>query len=91
MSVSVSSTLSRRKFLQSVSLTAASAGIVVALLYGPLVLFPITAHSALTRWQLLAASKHGQVWQVETSRRPMKMLPFTAVNQETYSTYLRVA
>ncbi len=63
----------------------------VALLYGPLVLFPITAgQPVLRRSQLLAARKCGQAWQVETSSGSMKMLPFTAINQETYSTYLRV-
>jgi hypothetical protein len=41
-------------------------------------------------WQMLAAKKHSQVCQVESSA-PMNMVTFTTINQETYSTYLRVA
>lgn len=65
----------------------------VALLSGPLVLFAITeAQPALTREQLLAAKKTGaQSWEVRTGSGPMKMLPFTAIGEEQYSTYLRVS
>jgi hypothetical protein len=63
---------------------------IVALLSGPLVLFAIaqTAPTVTTR-QLLTAKKMGpQDWQVETASGPLKMMPFTAISQERYSTYL---
>jgi DUF1680 family protein len=64
-----------------------------ALLVGPVVLFAVTdAQPAVTRAQLLAARKNGtQSWQVETADGAMKMLPFTAISDEQYSTYLRVS
>jgi DUF1680 family protein len=64
----------------------------VALLVGPVVLFAITdAEPKVTRAQLLAAKKNGpQSWQVETASGLVKMLPFTAIGEEQYSTYLRV-
>jgi DUF1680 family protein len=65
----------------------------VALLVGPVVLFAITeAEPKVTRAQLLAAKKSGtQSWQVETAGGPLKMLPFTGIGEEPYSTYLRVS
>jgi DUF1680 family protein len=64
----------------------------VALLVGPIVLFAVTdGEPAATRSQLLAAKKiDAQSWEVATSAGPLKMLPFTAINDEQYSTYLRV-
>ena len=64
----------------------------VALLCGPLVLFAITdAVPVVTAPQLLAAKKVGkQDWQVETAAGPLKALPFTAIADEQYSTYLVV-
>jgi DUF1680 family protein len=64
----------------------------VALLVGPIVLFAITdAQPSLTRVELLAAKKTGsQSWQVETASGATKMLPFTAIGDEQYSTYLQV-
>jgi len=64
----------------------------VALLCGPLVLFAITdVAPAVTARQLLTAKKTGQEsWQVETDRGPMGMLPFTAIGDQHYSTYLVV-
>jgi uncharacterized protein len=64
----------------------------VALLAGPLVLFGITdAQPAVTRAQLLAAKKTApQSWEVTTASQTMKMLPFTAIGEQQYSTYLRV-
>jgi hypothetical protein len=64
----------------------------VALLVGPLVLFAITdSDPKVTRAQLLAATKSGpQSWQVETANGPLKMLPFTEIGEEPYSTYLRI-
>jgi DUF1680 family protein len=65
----------------------------VALMNGPVVLFAITnAPPVVTRNQLLAAKRTGaQRWQVETSRGPMTMLPFTEIGDEGYSTYLKVS
>ena len=64
----------------------------VALLVGPVVLFAVTdADPGVTRAQMLAVKKtDAQSWQVETADGPMKMLPFTAIGDEPYSTYLRV-
>lgn len=62
----------------------------VALLCGPLVLFAIseTAPSVTTQ-QLLTAKKAGQQsWKVETATGPMSMLPFTAIANQQYSTYV---
>ena len=65
---------------------------VVALMHGPLVLFAMTSGDpGVTRKQLLAAKPVGaQRWQVETASGPIIMLPFTAIEDEPYSTYLRV-
>jgi hypothetical protein len=62
----------------------------VALLCGPLVLFAITGTPpVVTGQQLLRARKTGpQNWQVETAAAPLPMLPFTAIADEQYSTYL---
>ena len=64
----------------------------VALLCGPLVLFAITnAPPDVIARQLLAAKKTGnQSWQVETATAPLNLLPFTAISDEPYSTYLIV-
>ena len=64
----------------------------VALLVGPLVLFAITdAQPAVTRAQLLAAKRTGaRSWQAETAGGAMKMLPWTEVGEEGYTTYLKV-
>jgi DUF1680 family protein len=64
----------------------------VALLVGPVVLFAVTdGEPTVTRAQLLAAKKSGaQSWQVEAAGGVMKMLPFTAIEDQEYTTYLRV-
>jgi hypothetical protein len=64
----------------------------VALLRGPVVLFPIApASRQITRQQLLSARDAGSgKWQVQTASTPMTMLPFIAINDEQYSTYLKV-
>jgi uncharacterized protein len=68
----------------------------VALLVGPMVLFAVAnsqsdSQPAITRAQLLAAKRvSAQAWQVETAGGMIKMLPFTAIGDEGYSTYLRV-
>ena len=65
----------------------------VALLRGPLVLFPVTTSPGkVTRQQLLDAKAAGAgKWQVATSSGPMTMLPFTEIEDEQYSTYLKVS
>jgi DUF1680 family protein len=64
----------------------------VALLLGPLVLFAIADKPpVVTSEQLLAAKKVGdQPWQVETASATMNLLPFIAISDEQYSTYLQV-
>jgi DUF1680 family protein len=59
----------------------------VALLYGPLVLFAITEEApALTRAQLLAATRNGDEWSVGS----LHLRSFPAIGEERYSTYLKV-
>jgi hypothetical protein len=64
----------------------------VALLNGPLVLFAISESTpAVTRGQLLAAAKTAKKeWSAETASGKLKLLPFTEISDETYSTYLNV-
>ena len=65
----------------------------VALLVGPLVLFAVTdGEPKVARAQLLAAEKTGaQSWRVETAGGAIKMLPFTGIEDQQYTTYLRVS
>jgi len=65
---------------------------IVALMYGPLVLFPIvTAAPTISGARLLAAKRTApHEWQVETANGPLTLLPFTAITAQTYTTYLRV-
>jgi DUF1680 family protein len=65
----------------------------VALLCGPLVLFPVTNGApGFTRAQLLAAKQTGkQGWQAISADGPMKLLPYVAIDDEQYTTYLHVA
>lgn len=65
----------------------------VALLSGPLVLFAIGETSpAVTRQQLLATEKIGQNgWRAEAAGAALNLLPFTAISDEPYSTYVLVS
>jgi uncharacterized protein len=64
----------------------------VALLHGPLVLFAVTKTAPrVTKSQLLAAKQEGTKWRVKTDDSDITMLPFTAIADEQYSTYLRVS
>jgi uncharacterized protein len=65
---------------------------IVALLRGPLVLFAITkSPEGITRHQLLNAKDvAAEQWQVDAAGGPMTMLPFAAIEDEQYSTYLKV-
>lgn len=62
----------------------------VALMFGPLVLFAITdAQPGVTRADLLGAKRMDEhTWQVKTAGAQIKMLPFTEIGEEQYSTYL---
>jgi hypothetical protein len=55
-------------------------------------LFAITeAQPAVTRAELLGAKRVDQrTWQVKTDGAPIKMMPFTDIDEEQYSAYLRV-
>ncbi|HUL15669.1 MAG TPA: beta-L-arabinofuranosidase domain-containing protein [Terriglobales bacterium] len=65
----------------------------VALLCGPLVLFPVAPPvPKFTRAQLLAAKKSGSSrWQIETPSAPITLLPFTSIENEHYSTYFNLS
>jgi DUF1680 family protein len=65
----------------------------VALVRGPLVLFAMTGDPpVLTRPQLLnAAQLPGQTeWRTGTASGPLLFRPFTAIDDQPYSTYLKV-
>lgn len=63
----------------------------VALVVGPIVLFALMDPEAVTRAQLLAVRKMvPEVWHVDLGGRIMKMMPFTAIEDQEYTTYLRV-
>jgi len=64
----------------------------MALLYGPLVLFAITeVPPSVMAGQLLAAKRTGkQSWQTETASGALNLLPFTAIADQQYSTYVNV-
>jgi DUF1680 family protein len=64
----------------------------VALCFGPVVLFAITeGQPSPTRADLLAAKRMDRrSWQVNTAGGLLRMLPFTDIREERYSTYLRV-
>jgi hypothetical protein len=68
----------------------------VALLRGPLVLFATpdagTGETpSITRAQLLAARRRGpDLWHAPTARGPLRLVPFTAIGSEPYSTYIRI-
>jgi DUF1680 family protein len=66
---------------------------VVALVRGPLVLFALTSISPnITRDELLSARQlRGQAeWQAETGKGPLRLIPFTALEDQPYTTYLQV-
>lgn len=68
---------------------------VVALMHGPLVLFALTDNQPpLTRKQLLSARPLDDprgTWVVETDPvNPLHMVPFTAITDEAYTTYVTV-
>jgi DUF1680 family protein len=64
----------------------------VALMVAPLVLFMVgESQPAVNRPQLLAAQKMTQgLWHVPTPNSPMKMVTWTTLGDQPYTTYLRV-
>jgi len=66
---------------------------VVALFSGPLVLFAVNDSAPnVSRAQLLAAKKiSAQRWAAESSSGPLALLPFTGIENERYSTYLKLS
>lgn len=65
----------------------------VALVRGPLVLFPIAEKApVVTRQELVAARRvpHREEWQAETGAGPLRLLPFVAIRDERYTTYMNV-
>jgi hypothetical protein len=69
----------------------------VALVRGPLVLFAVTEQAPqVTGQQLLAASAvsgtdpERPAWQVQTASGPLRLLPFTSITDERYTTYVKV-
>ena len=66
----------------------------VALVRGPLVLFALTeTNSSITAAQLIAAKPlPGEpAWQASTASGPIRLVPFTEINDEQYATYLTVS
>ena len=66
----------------------------VALVRGPLVLFPMTHESPrITRAQLLGASQVAAKaeWTAATDSTQIRLLPFTEIQDEPYRTYLPVS
>ena len=66
----------------------------VALLRGPLVLFPLTTESPkITRAQLLQAShvEGKSEWTADSDAGPLRLKPYTEIEDEHYRTYLNVS
>ena len=65
----------------------------VALLRGPLVLFPVGEQRApRTRAQLLAARRDGsETWVADGAGETQQFMPFTSIGDREYSTYLTVS
>ncbi len=65
---------------------------VVALMYGPLVLFPvIDTDRRFTRQQLLSAKQNpSKSWTAQSGVGPVTLLPFTEIGDQHYTTYVRL-
>ena len=66
----------------------------VALLRGPLVLFATAGNTtSITRDQLLSANRSARPaeWRVETNSGPLLLRPFSAIEDERYTTYVSVS
>lgn len=66
---------------------------IVALLCGPLVLFPIGSDTGnFSRSELLAAKATAPgKWQIQSANGPINLLPFFAIADEPYSTYFKLS
>lgn len=64
----------------------------VALVMGPLVLFAVTENAPkLTRAQLLSGKRGaGAAWYAPSASGPLRLVPFTELGEERYTTYLNV-
>jgi DUF1680 family protein len=65
----------------------------VAVMYGPRVLFALAAGPVkVSSSQVFAARQTGGgEWTMDTAKGPLRMVPFTSVGENTYSTYIRVS
>jgi len=65
----------------------------VALLRGPLVLFPVTASKPIASKEQLLNSKRSakEEWSCETASGTLRLLPFTNIENEGYSTYFELS
>ena len=65
----------------------------VALLSGPLVLFPLGEDlPTMSEAQLLSARKTGaRTWSAAADNGALALLPFTAIDEEPYATYLTIS
>jgi DUF1680 family protein len=65
----------------------------VALMAGPLVLFALNDRQGrFSRAQLLAARNTGLgSWQATSDRGPVSFLPYTSIEDQQYSTYLKLS
>jgi DUF1680 family protein len=65
----------------------------VAVMYGPRVLFALSANPvAASRAQVLAARQiNGNEWVMQSAKGDERMVPFTSVGDNAYSTYLHVS
>ncbi len=65
----------------------------VALMRGPMVLFPLGAgpHAVHAVDALGAKQTGARAWTVKTRAGDVRMAPFTEIGEETYSTYLRLS
>jgi hypothetical protein len=64
----------------------------VALLRGPLVLFAVTEETPkITHGQLLASQRGADgAWYAQTASAPLRLIPFTELGEERYTTYLNL-
>jgi hypothetical protein len=64
----------------------------VAVMYGPRVLFALGAGPVkLTAAEVAAARQVGGEWAIDTASGSIRMVPFTSVGENAYSTYVRVS
>jgi uncharacterized protein len=67
----------------------------VALVHGPLVLFPLTNEGPLTvsREQLIGAKQipDQNAWQIDSAKGKLTLLPFTSIEDQSYTTYVNLA